>query len=158
MPACFWQPSLRLAVVRALLALLTALGVLASGLPPAARLSVALLCAGWALWHSLHARQHCRPNKRRGLRYQSHTGWQLWQATTGWRPIRILAGSLVTCQLIVVYFQDGERGKRQALVVPADVLDTDSHRRLRVWLRFIPLDKDIKRFPVRLAGGQGSPG
>ncbi len=159
MPACFWQPSQNLAKARVLFALLAVLAALASGLPLAAKTAVALVCASWALCHFLQNRQHGAANQRLGLRYQPQAGWQLWRAKTGWQSIEVLAGSLVTRQLIIVQLSVSRRGyNRLALVVPADVLDAESHRRLRMWLRFIPLDKGVKRFPVRLTGARGNQG
>lgn len=144
MPACFWQPSAWLTSAQGLLALLAALAVAGSAVPQPFRIALVLFCLGWACRRLLRARNRdrLRARYRLGLRHVRGSGWELWQPSSGWQPVRIGAGSLVTRYVVVVYCVTA-RGRRLSLVIPADVLDADSHRRLRLWLRLNPLSGKV---------------
>ena len=49
-----------------------------------------------------------------------------------WQPVRLSADSVALPWLIVLRWREGRRG--HSLVLPADAVAGDEHRRLRVWL------------------------
>lgn len=131
-----------LAGLQGMLALLAGLAVAGSGMPQPAAGVLVVFCMAWGVWCLLRSRRkHCA-SERKGLRYQRNTGWELWQPGTGWQPVRVLAGSLVTRHLVVLHLA-GVGRRTMRLPVPADVLDADSHRRLRASLRLIPLAERV---------------
>lgn len=139
MPACFWLPSTLLVRLQTLLAVLAALAVAGSSLPVVARAGLGSFCLGWACWRLIHHHSRRGPQQRSGLRHGATAGWELWRADSGWRPIEILAGTLVTRRLVVVRYRHAGRRWVRSLVVPAHALSADCHRRLRLWLRFSPV-------------------
>ena len=160
MQPCFWWPSSRLARLQGILGLLAGLAVAFSGMPYQARAVLGIFCLCWACWRFAGAAGRHKAADCRGLRHQRADGWQLWRSDRGWQQVRVLAGSLVTRHLVVLRLQaeaDGRR--RETLVIPSDVLDADSHRRLRLWLRLIPLaGRAAESSPAFPAADPGSPG
>ena len=156
-PACFWFPSKRLAGLQALLAVVAALGLLGSSLPQPAGAGLAIWCLAWALRQ--FGQNRTAAGYRRGLRYGRGAGWQLWTAAKGWQDIEIGAGSLVTWRLVVLRVRHPGHRVSKALLLPADVMDTQSHRRLRLWLRLTPLNGPAAgRFPLLRAAGRDNQG
>lgn len=146
-------------MAQVVLAWLAAVAVFGSGLPLAVKTGWAIVCTGWLLVRWRHGRDRLAAKKRQGLRYRQQSGWQLWRAETGWQSVRVLAGSVVTGRLVVVCFCYAGERKRRSLVVPPDVLDADSHRRLRLWLRLVPLTgRGAEWFPAPSAGARDNPG
>lgn len=149
MPACFWLPSRLLVTVQAALALLAVLALAGSGLPVQAKAGLMFFCAAWTLLCLARDSYRRGPVCRTGLRYCKTAGWELWRSDSGWRSVQILAGSLVIRQLVIVRFRYAGQRRVRSLVLPADVLPADSHRRLRLWLRFIPVcEGAAERSPV----------
>ncbi len=65
-------------------------------------------------------------------------GWQLRPAGTGeWQPVRLRADCLVSTRLVILRF-DGSGRRPVSVPVFADAVDRESHRRLRVILRWGP--------------------
>src|SRR5690554_7664629 len=85
-----------LAGLQGMLALLAGLAVAGSGMPQPAAGVLVVFCMAWGVWCLLRSRRRHCASERKGLRYQRNTGWELWQPGTGWQPVRVLAGSLVT--------------------------------------------------------------
>lgn len=142
MPACFWQPSLHIAGFQAILALLAALAWLTAGVPAWSKDAVLLLITGQlAVWW-WQANKMDHPGYRKGLRHTAGEGWQLWSAATGWQAIKILPDTVVTSTLVVLRYRSAVTGRTGSLLVPATVLKHDAHRRLRLWLRLMPLAAD----------------
>ena len=59
--------------------------------------------------------------------------WFVCQADGDWREVSIAAGSVVYSRLLLLVLKDND-GWCRHLVVPADALDNNAHRRLRVLL------------------------
>lgn len=51
-----------------------------------------------------------------------------------WQPVQLSPSSIALPWLIVLRWREGRR--HHALALPADSLDPDTHRRLRLWLRW----------------------
>lgn len=71
----------------------------------------------------------------RGLRHDEQ-GWQLWSAGSGWQAVQLRPDSLALPWLIVLRVRLPGRWRIFGCCIPADALGADSHRRLRVRLRF----------------------
>lgn len=149
MDACFWHPSPILYRLHMLLAVLALAALTASSLPAVPCAGLIVWLAGWAGWRSWQQRQGVQAGYRYGLRYLPRQGWQLWQARSGWRAVRIMQGTLVTPQLVVLRYRLAGQYRTRSLAVSADMLPADSHRRLRVRLRLTPLqDQAAVPFPA----------
>lgn len=138
MQPCFWWPSPWLAWLQAVLALQAGLAVAFSAMPYQGRAVLGVFCLCWACWRFAGIARRLKAVDCRGLRYQRSGGWQLWRSDRGWQQVQVLAGSLVTRRLIVLRLRSSS-GRKEALVIPADVLDAGNHRRLRMTLRLTPL-------------------
>ncbi len=67
------------------------------------------------------------------LRGKQDGQMEIWR-DGAWRGIRLRPDSVALPGLIVLRWRDGLFGR--SLVLPADALDDDDHRRLRAWLRW----------------------
>jgi toxin CptA len=137
---CRWQPS-RALLTAYLVAQVLALasGVLLS-IPLWAKAVCVLLCA----LHAARCVGQCilldRPQSPTGLRRDS-SGWALWSEEGGWQPVQLRPDSLALAQVIVLRFKlcTGRWPDRlwvRTLCIPADAMAPDSHRRLRLRLKF----------------------
>ena len=139
MTACFWQPSRFLLRAHLVLCVLALVALMMSGLPLMLKMPLIGLCLIWGVIRVVQGRQLGHASQCVGLRHEQRTGWQLWTAERGWQHVEVLSGSLVTWRLVIVRVRDVARGKRKTLLLPEDVLEHDSHRRLRLWLRLTPV-------------------
>ncbi|MCY1293818.1 hypothetical protein D9M68_371530 [compost metagenome] len=132
---CRWQPSRRLLAIYLLLQALAGGALLLARLPLWAVLAGLALClahAAWALPRQVLLRH---PAAIRGLRHDE-AGWQLWSARDGWQAVQLRPDSLALPLAVVLRFRrQGERWAR-GLCIPRDALDAQTHRRLRVRLKF----------------------
>lgn len=70
-----------------------------------------------------------------GLRRDA-TGWQLWCAAEGWKPVQLQRDSLALPGLVVLRFRWQGRRWVHGLCIPGDALEPVQHRRLRLRLKF----------------------
>lgn len=67
-------------------------------------------------------------------------GWQVWNERDGWQPVQLCGDSVALPLIVVLRFRlirDGRLGRRvESACIPCDALTPDSHRRLRVRLKF----------------------
>ena len=132
---CHWRPSRRLLALYAAASGLALLSLLLAALPGWARAVGALLCAAHAalvLPRDILLRD---PRAFTGLRHDV-LGWQLYNAVEGWVPVQLRPGSLALPQAVILQFRRPGQWFARALCIPADSLDKDMHRRLRVRLKF----------------------
>lgn len=132
---CHWRPSRRLLVLYLSMFSLALVAVACADLPVWARLLGVLAClahAGWVLpRHVLLARS----SSVRGLRLDAD-GWRLRRHDGEWFPVHLSPDSLaLPVAVLLVYRCEGALIGR-GLCIPADSLDGESHRRLRMHLRF----------------------
>ncbi|WP_371921485.1 protein YgfX [Pseudomonas sp. C27(2019)] len=132
---CFWQPSSRLSKVVLLVLLLACLAVLLSAVTWPIKLSLLLVLAVQISLHLCRLQQQQLPCRRIGLRHGAQ-GWQLWSAQHGWRSIQLRADSIATPALVLLRYRCARQWFYRSAVIPADSLSQDSHRRLRVRLKF----------------------
>lgn len=131
---CHWRPSRRLQWLWGG-CLLVALGALASsglGYVEKIILSTLLVLHSYLSWR----KDVCflTAQAPRALRL-SASGWHILQGGH-WHSVRIQASSVVHPLLIVVHYRAETHSFSRSLCLPADSLDADTHRRLRVRLRF----------------------
>lgn len=132
---CHWQPSRRLL---ALYALAQAAAWLANGLmeaPVLVHLAAGVLCIA----HGLHVLPRevllAHPQAVTGLR-RDRSGWSVWSEVDGWQAVQLRPDSMALPQVVILRFRlAGQRRVRSACVLP-DGLDADTHRRLRLRLKF----------------------
>ena len=77
-----------------------------------------------------------QPNLRRGLRHTADQGWQLWSAEYGWRSVQLRADSIAIPTLVLLRYRSASQWFYRTALIPLDSLPQDSHRRLRVRLKF----------------------
>ncbi|NQD92387.1 hypothetical protein HP532_06950 [Pseudomonas sp. CrR25] len=63
-------------------------------------------------------------------------GWQLWNAAAGWQAIQLRPDSLALPLAVVLRFRLAGEWRVRGLCIPRDGLTRDTHRRLRVRLKF----------------------
>lgn len=132
---CFWQPSLKLSKFALLMLLLAFLAVLLAAITLPLKAGLLCVLSMQASAHLYRLQQQQRPCKRTGLRH-SVQGWQLWNAEHGWRSIQLRADSMATPALVLLRYRCAQQWFYRSAVIPADSLSQDSHRRLRVRLKF----------------------
>ncbi|WP_053147317.1 protein YgfX [Pseudomonas sp. P97.38] len=132
---CRWQASRQL-LAAYLLAQAVALGSLSLlSVPfPLAALGV-VLCLAHGAW--VLPRQLLLTHRQAfsGLRYDA-AGWHLWSPAHGWRAVQLRPDSLALPMIVVLRFRLRGEWRVRSLCVPRDALAPDTHRRLRVRLRF----------------------
>lgn len=132
---CFWQPSLRLSKLALLVLLLACLAVFMSAIVWPLKLGLLLFLGVQVSFYLRRLQQQHLPCRRTGLRHSAQ-GWQLWSAQHGWRSIQLRADSMATPALVLVRYRSARQWFYRSAVIPADSLSQDSHRRLRVRLKF----------------------
>jgi toxin CptA len=74
-----------------------------------------------------------------GLRRDA-AGWQVWSERGGWQSVQVCGDSVVLPVIVILRFRIGSRRRLwrpvRSLCIPCDALAPDTHRRLRVRLRF----------------------
>ena len=130
---CRWQPSRRL-LAAYLFAHLFALGALALIDLAFSTLAI-VLCLGHAAWvlprHILLSHR----SSIRGLR-RDEDGWQLFSEQRGWHAVQLLPDSLALPLVVVLRYRVKGQWWARSICVPKDAQAADTHRRLRVRLKF----------------------
>ncbi len=132
---CFWQPSLRLSKLVLLVLLLACPAVLLTGLQWPLKLFLLFVLGAQISFYLYCLLQQQLPGRRAGLRHSAQ-GWQLWSAQHGWRSIQLRADSMATPALVLLRYRCARHWIYRSVLIPADSLSQDSHRRLRVRLKF----------------------
>lgn len=137
---CRWQPSRALLTAYLVTQILALASTVFLSIPLWAKAIGVLLCA-------LHAARSLqtfilldRPQSSTGLR-RDGSGWALWSEEGGWQPVQLRPDSLALPHLVVLRFRrmTGHWLSRmwvRSLCIPADAMAPDSHRRLRLRLKF----------------------
>lgn len=132
---CHWQPSLRVSLLALLMSLLACIAVAISALAwpwKTIALTVLVVQTVYQLMQILRLQQ---PSQRRGLRHTAQ-GWQIWDAQQGWRAVQLRADSIAIPLLVLLRYRYANQWFYRTLLVGVDSLSSDSHRRLRVRLKF----------------------
>ena len=108
-------------------------------IPVLATLSGWLACIGHAVWVLPRTILLGHARAFQGVRH-AHDGWQVWSEARGWQPVQISSDSLALPPIIVLRFRlvagKGAGWLTRSVCIPRDALAPDTHRRLRVLLRF----------------------
>lgn len=132
---CRWQPSRRLLALYALTQGLALLSLLLVEIPLWARLLGMGFClahAGWVLPRQLLFNT---AQAYSALRHGAE-GWQIYSEAQGWQAIQLRPDSLALPLIVVLRFRLVGQRRVRALCVAGDSLSHDTHRRLRVRLKF----------------------
>lgn len=137
---CRWQPSRALLTAYLVTQILALASTVLLSIPLWAKAISILLCV-------LHASRSLRPlilldqaRSFTGLR-RDGSGWALWSKAGGWQPVQLRPDSLALPHMVVLRFRvmTGHwlsRFRVRSLCIPADAMAPDSHRRLRLRLKF----------------------
>ena len=132
---CHWRPSRRLLALYLLSLGLAVLALALAAITGWAQAAGLLLCLTHAAWTLPRAILLSHPGSFTALRHDGR-GWQLGNAGEGWVAVQLRPGSLALPQAVVLQFRRPGQWFDRALCIPADSLDREVHRRLRVRLKF----------------------
>ncbi|MFC5697385.1 protein YgfX [Pseudomonas sp. GCM10022186] len=132
---CHWRPSRRLLALYLILWFLAVLALSLAELPPWVRMAGLFACVLHAAWCLPRQILLTSPKAFTGLRLDGD-GWQLWRESEGWRPVQLRPDSLALPQAVILRFRLSGEWWARGLCIPADALERDQHRRLRVRLGF----------------------
>ncbi|GLZ87775.1 hypothetical protein Pres01_38260 [Metapseudomonas resinovorans] len=132
---CHWRPSRRLLALYLILSFLAVLALSLADIPLWARLAGHLACVAHAAWCLPRQILLTSPKAFTGLRLNDE-GWQLWRAVDGWTPVRLRPDSMAQPLAVILRFRVPGAYWSSGLCIPADALDQEQHRRLRVRLGF----------------------
>lgn len=132
---CHWRPSRRLLVLYLILSFLAVLALSLADIPFWARLAGYFGCLAHAAWCLPRQILLTSPRAFTGLRLDAD-GWQLWREVDGWNPVRLRPDSLALPVAVILRFSVPGQWWRRGVCIPADALDQEQHRRLRVRLGF----------------------
>lgn len=132
---CHWRPSRRLLALYLSCAGLALLALTLAALPWWVRLGGVLLVVAHALWCVPRTILLDHPRTFTALRHDER-GWQLRNAAEGWVAVQLRPSSLALPQAVILHFRRPGQWFDRALCIPADSLDREVHRRLRVRLKF----------------------
>ncbi len=115
----------------------TVAGVAAAASLPIVWTLPLLLALALSLWHALrHYAWRSAPGAISRLNLSSDGGLTLTRRDGRTVSGSLPAGGFVSCPLIVLHLPGARRWRAIAVVIPADAVDPDQHRRLRVWLNW----------------------
>ncbi|MDY0207697.1 MAG: hypothetical protein RBR82_13905 [Pseudomonas sp.] len=115
--------------------LLACVAVVLAAIPLALKLAVIVLLSVQMYAQLRCLRDYQQPSLRRGVRHTS-AGWQLWSAEHGWRSIQLRADSMAIPALVLLRYRYAHQWFYCSALIPFDSAPQDSHRRLRVRLKF----------------------
>jgi len=137
---CRWHASRRLLTAYLAAQALALIALCFLNIPFWIKLIGVLLC----LWHGLRYWRRCillsDDQAFTGLR-RDGDGWQLWSDRSGWQPVQLQRDSVALPLIVILRFRlrAGRRSDRwwvRSICIPSDSLAPDSHRRLRLRLKF----------------------
>jgi toxin CptA len=132
---CHWRPSRRLLALYLILSFLAVLALSVADIPFWARLAGYLACVAHAAWCLPRQVLLTSPKAITGLCLDGD-GWQLRSAADGWRPVQLRPDSLALPLAVILRFRTPGVWWGRGLCIPADALEHEQHRRLRVRLGF----------------------
>ena len=132
---CYWQPSLRLSVLAALMTALAVIAVLSSALAWLVKAVLLLILSAQLICQLKQLTQLQQAAQRRGI-CRTAQGWSIWDAQQGWRAVQLRGDSMAIPALVLLRYRYAGQWFYRTLLVGVDSLSADSHRRLRVRLKF----------------------
>ncbi|MHA6492830.1 protein YgfX [Pseudomonas borbori] len=132
---CSWRPSRRLLLIYSALQILALLALSLIDAPLWVSVPGVVFCLGHAVWVLPRHILLRAPSAFTGLRC-SGEGWQVWSESVGWQRIQLRPDSLALPLMVVLRFRVAGRRQVSSLCIAHDAMAHDSHRRLRVRLKF----------------------
>lgn len=132
---CRWRPSPWLFRACCATLLLALCSIFILQLPAALRLALLVACIAHGAWVIPRQVLLTAPGSVTGVR-RTPEGWAVLSRAKGWQPVRLRADSLALPALIILRYQPPGRWLARSACIPADALDAETHRRLRLRLRF----------------------
>lgn len=136
---CRWQASSGLLIAYLVAQALAWLALWQLDIPLLLTVLGCLACAGHAAWVLPRSILLSHTRAFQGVRH-AHDGWQVWSEARGWQAVQIAADSLALPRMIVLRFRLGTREGAgwltRSVCIPCGALAPDTHRRLRVLLKF----------------------
>jgi toxin CptA len=137
---CRWHASRRLLTAYLAAQALALIALFFLNIPVWVKLIGVLLC----LWHGIRYWHRCivlsDEQAFTGLR-RDGDGWQLWSDRSGWQPVQLRRDSVALPHIVILRFRltAGRWMNRwwvSSVCIPSDSLAPDTHRRLRLRLKF----------------------
>jgi toxin CptA len=144
---CHWRASRALCWGYGVTQLLAIGSIFTPQVTPLIGFALLVACLAHGVWVLPRHLLFTAPGAITGLR-RSPAGWALYCREGGWRPARLMFDSLALPLLVIVRYRLPGQWWTRSVCIPADALDTDTHRRLRLRLRwsrkrFVPLGTPI---------------
>ncbi|MFJ4142358.1 protein YgfX [Pseudomonas sp. NPDC089734] len=138
---CHWQASRLLLAGYLSAQLLAFVALYWLDIPRWACVSGVALCLVHGLWVLPRSILLSHASSFKALR-RDRQGWQLWSEQGGWQPVQLCRDSLALPWIVILRFRPVKAGRAghfvKSLCIPRDALTPDTHRRLRVRLKFSP--------------------
>jgi toxin CptA len=132
---CRWRPSRRLFALYGLALLLAVCSTFILQLPAWARLALLTGCLAHGAWvlprHVLLTAASAISGVRR-----TPQGWAVFSRRKGWQAVQLLPDSMALPQVVILRYRVPGQWWARSACVPADALGADTHRRLRLRLRW----------------------
>jgi toxin CptA len=137
---CRWQASRRLLTAYLAAQALALIALCFLNISLWIKLIGVLLC----LWHGVRYWRRCivlsDVHAFTGLR-RDGDGWQLWSEAAGWQPVQLRRDSVALPLIVILRFRLPagrwiDRWWVSSVCIPGDSLAPDTHRRLRLRLKF----------------------
>ncbi|MBX8521778.1 hypothetical protein K5D44_06935 [Pseudomonas cichorii] len=136
---CHWQASSLLLVGYLSAQLLALVALFYLDIPGWASVPGAVLCVVHGLWVVPRSILLSHPTAVTALR-RNRKGWQLWSEQGGWQSVQLCRDSLALPWIVILRFRPVKEGRvgrfTKSICIPRDALTPDTHRRLRVRLKF----------------------
>lgn len=132
---CHWRASRWLLVAYALAQAAAWLAIALMDAPMLMHLVGAVFCVA----HAVHVLPRhvalSSPHAVTGLR-RDRSGWSLWSEAGGWQAVQLRPDSMALPQLVILRFRLADQRRVRSVCILRDSLDADTHRRLRLRLKF----------------------
>jgi len=132
---CFWRPSRRLFCLYWGLLLLALVALCLAQLPWWVQFLAAAAVLLHAIWVLPRQIRLSHPAAITGLRHDAQ-GFSLFSRQNGWQRVQLRPDSLALPLCVVLRFRLPLQWFSRGLCIPFDALPADTHRRLRVRLKF----------------------
>ncbi|KXU39052.1 hypothetical protein AXE65_10665 [Ventosimonas gracilis] len=132
---CFWRPSRRLFWLYFGLLLPALVALCLARLPGWVQFLAAAAVLLHAIWVLPRQIGLSHPQAFIGLRHDAQ-GFSLFSRQNGWQPVQLRPDSLALPLCVVLRFRLPDQWFSHGLCIPFDALPFDTHRRLRVRLKF----------------------
>lgn len=131
---CRWRPSRRLFQVYCAVASLALCSAMVLQVPASLRFLLLIGVIAHAAWALPRHVLLSSPAAVIAIR-RTPEGWAMLSRRAGWHPVQLLRDSLALPAMVLVRYRRPGQWFARAACIPADALDAETHRRLRLRLR-----------------------